>query len=413
MEDKLITAEGLQSESRKLYLRWRVFELISACFSNMGIVTSMIDYETGFADSRNYHNCTEHSTQVYRWITLIFTFVAAFLLLQRHWVKVKWYNSRPEIVNHTQKEALQRRKQIKKQKKFLSWHLMVDLVILAIFPYPYLNATLTIIQSRKENSNDGSDNTVHLCYTLSEFFLIFTFARSIFLLRALFNFTPYQDDHARYYCARYRTKANVRFSIRCMLRTKPSLIILAFILPSFFVLGYFLRVFERPYSDVSDLNFASYLNAVWCCAVTMATIGYGDLYPGTLFGRIVAIGCAVWGAFAFSMIVFTLESSLQLNQNQNKAFQAIVKSRAAAKVIVSSLYFNVLKNRHGNDSHQARVAFKKVLKRLQRYKATVKKLINTSSVDKNDDKNKERFKKLSKHMTRIEEKLDRVLKVYN
>jgi hypothetical protein len=145
----------------------------------------------------------------------------------------------------------------------------------------------------------------------------------------------------------------------------------------------------------------------------MATIGYGDLYPGTLFGRIVAIGCAVWGAFAFSMIVFTLESSLQLNQNQNKAFQAIVKSRAAAKVIVSSLYFNVLKNRHGNDSHQARVAFKKVLKRLQRYKATVKKLINTSSVDKNDDKNKERFKKLSKHMTRIEEKLDRVLKVYN
>ena len=414
MEDKLITEEGLQHESRKLYLRWRIFELLSAGFSNMGIITSIIDYETGFSDNRNYHNCSEHSTQIFRWITLFFTSIAIFFLLQRHWIKIKWYNSRPDQPNYTQKEALIKRKQLKKQKTFLSWHLLLEILILLVFPYPYLNANFTIIQSKRLNSHEGSDNTVHLCYTLNELFLICSFGRTIFLLRAMFNFTPYQDDHARYYCARYRTKANVRFSIRCMLRTKPSIMIMAFILPSFFVLGYFLRVFERPYSDVSGLNFTSYLNAVWCCAVTMATIGYGDLYPGTLFGRFVAIGCAVWGAFAFSMIVFTLESSLQLNQNQNKAFQAIVKSRAAAKVISSSLYYNVLKNRNGVNSHQAKVAFRKLTKRLQRFKITVKKLVNNSAaVDKNDDKNKERFKKLAKHVMRIEEKLDRVLKVYN
>ena len=198
-----------------------------------------------------------------------------------------------------------------------------------------------------------------------------------------------------------------------MLRTRPFLMIVSFILPSFFILGIFLRVFERPYMDESGLNFASYLNAVWCCAVTMATIGYGDFYPGTLFGRIVAICCAMWGAFAFSMIVFTLESSLQLSQNQSKAFHSIVRSRAAAKVIYSSLYYSLLKKRFGANNSKALKQKNKVNARLAKFLNTVKLLNTTYSNDRNEDKNKERFKKLNKHMTRIEDKLDRVLGLYD
>lgn len=409
MQTKLIPPDPLYQHSKSLYFKWRIYELISASLSNFGIISSLIDYESGFSSSRTHENCSEHSTQTFRFITLAFTLLSLYFLLQRHWVKVKWYNTRPDRPIDSNKEL--KRSQIKKKKRFLSWHLLFEILIFSIFPYPYLDAHITIIQSQRENSHDGFDNTVHLCYTLSELLFVFTFVRFIYLLKALFNFTIYQDDNARYYCSRYKTKANVRFSVRCMLRTKPSLMIVAFIIPSFFVLGIFLRVFERPYQDVSKLNFSSYLNAVWCCAVTMATIGYGDLYPGTLFGRIVAISCAVWGAFAFSMIVFTLESSLQLTSNQNKAFQNIVRARSAAKVIASSLFYNLQKTRHGSSSSQAEKVFKKLKKRLTNFKTTIKKLGTNEIINKTEAKNKEKFKKLSRHMLRIEEKLDKFLKI--
>lgn len=85
------------------------------------------------------------------------------------------------------------------------------------------------------------------------------------------------------------------------------------VIPSFFILGALMRVSERPYIYISGKDFDSYLNSVWCCAVTTATIGYGEFYPSTHFGRIIAIICAIWGAFSFTMIVFTLESALQLS----------------------------------------------------------------------------------------------------
>jgi Ion channel len=413
METRLLEDNKTYKESRELYLKWRISELISSIFSVLGILTSTIDYEINYSIARTHYNCHQGSNQIFSWITLGLTLVAAFFLFKRHILKVKWYNNRPEQPNHTNKEAIIRRKQIKKKKKVLSYHLFIDLLILFIFPYPNMSFDITIWQAVQYDNGAGVSNTIHLCYTLSEIFYIATFFRLIFLLRSFISFTPFLDDHSRYYCARYNTKANVRFSIRCMLRTSPFFMILSFIIPSFFILGLLLRVFERPYMDVLGLNFNSYLNAVWCCAVTMATIGYGDLYPGTVLGRTVAIICAMWGAFAFSMIVFSLEWSLRLNPDQNKAFHSIVRSRAAAKAISAGLYCNLIKKKYGSRSVQAQKQMQKLRKKLDRFTTTIKKLTRDFRSHKNQDKNKERFKKLNQSMIRIEEKLDKVLNIHN
>ena len=254
--------------------------------------------------------------------------------------------------------------------------------------------------------NDGSDNTVQLCYNIAEFLYVFMFIRLLFLLRALFNFTPYQDDHARYYCSKNSTKANVRFSVRCMMKTHPFVLIYCFSLPSFFLLGAFLRVFERPYSDVSGLNFASYQNAVWNCAITMATVGYGDLYPCTVFGRIVGVLCAMWGAFMFSMIVFTFQYLLELDSKQSEAFLSIKQTRAAARVVTASLIYAVVKKKFGAESPQATKQMKKIRSKLNRYNSTMKKLYSTA--DEEDPSTKLRI--LSLQITAIDENIKQLCK---
>lgn len=109
---------------------------------------------------------------------------------------------------------------------------------------------------------DGSSQTVSVCYQMSELFYVFMFTRIFFLFRSIFNLNSYQDDHARYYCARYESKANVRFSVRCLMKTHPFPVVGVFTVPTFLLFGVFLRVFERPYTDISGFDFSSYLNAV-------------------------------------------------------------------------------------------------------------------------------------------------------
>lgn len=119
------------------------------------------------------------------------------------------------------------------------------------------------------------------------------FSRIYFVVRSLFDLTHYQDNYARLYCTMNRTKPGFSFSIRCFMRTYPKVFILALIIPSFLVLGCFMRIYERPYTDVSGYNFQVYSNAVWASAVAMATVGFGDLVPSTSLGRFVGFTSAV------------------------------------------------------------------------------------------------------------------------
>ena len=87
----------------------------------------------------------------------------------------------------------------KKPKRLLSKNFIIEVIILCIFPYPYMKGEITIRQPVIFIDSGHVDNRVDLCYTIPEFLYVFMFIRILFLLRALFNFTPYQDDHERYY----------------------------------------------------------------------------------------------------------------------------------------------------------------------------------------------------------------------
>ena len=72
------------------------------------------------------------------------------------------------------------------------------------------------------------------------------------------------------------------------------------------------------------MNFGYFFNSIWCVVITMTTIGYGDFFPRTLFGRILDIIIAIWGIFIVSMAVVVLNNML-LSNNNLKIFQIIIK----------------------------------------------------------------------------------------
>ena len=66
-----------------------------------------------------------------------------------------------------------------------------------------------------------------------------------------------------------------------------------------------------------DFNFVE--NSIWLIIITMTTVGYGDFYPRTFFGRLLDCFISIWGIFIISMMVVVLMSTLTLDGGEKRA----------------------------------------------------------------------------------------------
>ena len=48
--------------------------------------------------------------------------------------------------------------------------------------------------------------------------------------------------------------------------------------------------------------------------ITMATVGFGDYYPRTMFGRIIDVFLIIWGSFIVSLLVVVITNYLNIDQ---------------------------------------------------------------------------------------------------
>jgi voltage-gated potassium channel len=84
------------------------------------------------------------------------------------------------------------------------------------------------------------------------------------------------------------------------------------------LLGYFVLVvvafssvamFEAE-SDAQADKFGSIFDSIWWSVVTLTTIGYGDLYPITAIGRIIAMITMIFGVGVFGTFISLMGGSL-------------------------------------------------------------------------------------------------------
>ena len=77
-----------------------------------------------------------------------------------------------------------------------------------------------------------------------------------------------------------------------------------------------------------DNDLQSLQNSIWLIIVTMITVGYGDIFPKSHFGRFIIISASILGMLLVSMIVVSLAVLTEFTDEEKKAYNVIKKLQA-------------------------------------------------------------------------------------
>ena len=60
-------------------------------------------------------------------------------------------------------------------------------------------------------------------------------------------------------------------------------------------------------------------------AITMTSVGYGDISPESPIGKIIGILCAIWGVFIVAVMVGVITNILSLNSKESQSLTIMRK----------------------------------------------------------------------------------------
>ena len=76
----------------------------------------------------------------------------------------------------------------------------------------------------------------------------------------------------------------------------------------------------------------SYANCLWLAFSSMSSIGFGDLYPQTLIGRMASTAAFLWGATLAALLVMTIIRNTDLSEAERRVDHMITQTRQRSEL---------------------------------------------------------------------------------
>ena len=176
--------------------------------------------------------------------------------------------------------------------------MMIEGAFTAIAPQFFLN-NITISEYIQKYDT-------RVTYELNTILCWFVWMKCYVIVRTLLIMTKFLSPRSQRICKMNGCETDMMFSVQGEFKQSPNKLLISTLIISVLIFGYNLRIFESPLSDVSGQRFDSYFTACWCTIVTMTTVGYGDVFPKTTFGRLVGVCICLWGVLLVSLFVVSI-----------------------------------------------------------------------------------------------------------
>ncbi|KAF6208579.1 hypothetical protein GE061_017037 [Apolygus lucorum] len=181
-----------------------------------------------------------------------------------------------------------------------------ELVICAIHPIP---GQYYFLWTTRLANKGGSIGMVWVPYdvtlSLPMFLRLYLICRVMLLHSKLFT-----DASSRSIGALNRINFNTRFVLKTLMTICPGTVLLVFMVSLWIIASWTLRQCERFH----DEDHANYLNSMWLIAITLLSVGYGDIVPNTYCGRGITLTCGIMGAGCTALLVAVVSRKMELTR---------------------------------------------------------------------------------------------------
>jgi hypothetical protein len=123
------------------------------------------------------------------------------------------------------------------------------------------------------------------------------------------------------------------FILKCLLKQAPFRYVGGCFLMGIGVCGWIFMVAESPLDRIHSRYVPhTFFNSCWASICTMTTVGYGDIFPRTIIGRLTGLCCAIYGTGIVSLMLVTFTTFFQMDSCQSRAFTVIKRLKIRDRI---------------------------------------------------------------------------------
>ena len=188
-------------------------------------------------------------------------------------------------------------------------------------------------------------------YDLNDLIGIITIFRIYHILRVYFIMSDERNIRSQRICNMNTCNASWLYAIKGKMQDRPLKLISIFMFMSVFVCSFALHVLEGPFDEsINEFTPRDYVNSVWCTLITMTTVGYGDYYPVSHWGRIFGLTICLLGFIYVALLVVAITNVLVFTPAEEQSHLLLTRldkkdkvEKAADKVIMLFLRYWVFR----------------------------------------------------------------------
>lgn len=140
-----------------------------------------------------------------------------------------------------------------------------------------------------------------------------------------------------------KVKIDTAFIFKALMSTIPGTMLIALLTAMFFVDSWAMRTCEVYYHY--DEEHSSFLNSMWLIAITILTVGYGDITPNSYCGRFISVITGLMGVGTTALLVAVLAQKLEQSRSEKYVYNFVsrVQLDKAQKNAASDVIKHVMK----------------------------------------------------------------------